>query len=277
MTDSMNENSLLFSVLAFGYAIAPLFSNRFFLKNSKTYFGLHLISYFLLILAIFFGMPQLNIVWIFFCGFGLILFYKTHRTILLQNYTWIGLFPFGFSLLSSVWFFCGTNQCYLLGYTETWSYYAAIHGCFIGWLFLSGIAHLSQNDKESIAYPILSLCIVILFLLIAFGIHGNPILKKIGVIGYSLLFPSSLLYSKRSFKKQNSSFKLLIECSLFFLCFSLLLALLNEFYIGFPKSFDGWPIMVILHGIINAIVVIPCFLGSLLFEEKTQNPIRHKF
>ncbi|MBM9546865.1 YndJ family transporter [Leptospira sp. 201903074] len=179
----------------------------------------------------------------------------------------MGLLPFGFSFLSAIWFYSGQNQYYLLGYNETWSYYAALHGCFIGWLFLSGIIFLSEKNNQSKINPIISLSIVFLFLLIAYGIYGNPILKKIGVIGYSFLMPFSLWYLGKFIQNQNFISQLLRRSSIVFLSFTLLLALLNEFYQGFPKFFYGYPFMIILHGCVNAFIVIPCFLGSLLFED----------
>nr|WP_232374086.1 YndJ family transporter [Leptospira chreensis] len=267
----MNENSLLLAVLTFGYGLAPFFTNRFFLKNSKIYSVFHFISFLLILLAIFFRIPKLTVVWPIFCGLGLVLFCKIQKTNFKQLQTWIGFLPFGFSLLSSLWFYCGQNECHLLGYNETWSYYAAIHGCFIGWLFLSGIISVSNHPEGSKKTLIESLGIVILFLLIALGIYGNPILKKIAVVGFSFLVPYTLWVATKEIRNQNRVSLILANCSRLFLCFTFLLALVHEFYIGFPKFIYGYPLMVILHGGINAFLVIPCFLFSLLFakEEST--------
>ncbi|TGK84651.1 hypothetical protein EHQ24_06575 [Leptospira noumeaensis] len=263
----MNENFLLLGILSFGYVIAPFFSNRFFLNQSKVYTRIHLVSITIMILAIYFRIPKLTFLWIIFCGYGFILFYKIHRNRFFQNYTYIKIFPLGFSLISAVWFFSGTNECSLLGYNSTWSYYAAIHSCFIGWLFLSGISFLFDKNKKSIIHPYIIITIVVLFLMIAFGIYGNPILKKIGVIGYSVLLPISIFESNLLFKNQNRTSKFLGWCSLFFLCLTFVLALCNEFYSGFPKYISGYPLMVFVHGMINAFLVIPCFLGSIWIRE----------
>ncbi|TGK91237.1 hypothetical protein EHQ30_13455 [Leptospira brenneri] len=263
----MIEIYLLRAVLIFGYIIGPFFTNHFFLKNRKIYSFFHIVSIIIIIFAILFRIPQLNIVWLFFCGFGIILLLKIHWSRLLQDYTWTKLIPLGFSFLSAIWFFSGSNHVNLLGYNEIWSYYAAIHGCFIGWLFLMGVTVLLERNPESKIYPILILCIVILFLMIAFGIFGNLVLKKMGVIGYSVLLPFSLIYRGQGIRCQNPISKYLFRCSFIFLCFTLLLALLHEFYSEFPKFIYGIPMMVLVHGSLNSIIVIPCFLGSLLMDE----------
>ncbi len=263
----MNEKYLLLFVLIFGYTIAPFFSNRLLLNHSRTYSIIHIISLIFIIIAILLNIPQLTILWPIFCCLGLFLFCKIRMACLFQGFTFIGLFPFGFSILSSIWFYCGINNYYLLGYNQTWSYYAALHGCFIGWLFLSGITFLSEKNKDSKMYPYLSLSIVIIFLLIAFGIFGSPIIKRIGVIGYSLLLPFSLWNANKLFQSQNFISISLARCSIFFLCFTLIFALLHEFYLGFPRYIYGYSLMVLLHGITNAFIVIPCFLSSLLLAE----------
>ncbi|MCW7471574.1 YndJ family transporter [Leptospira kanakyensis] len=268
----MYENFSLHGILCFGYLIAPFFTNQFFLNQSKVYTRFHLISITLVILAIYFRIPKLSFVWILFSGFGMILFYKIHRNVLFQFNTWIKFFPLGFSSISSVWFFCGTNECSLLGYNTTWSYYAAIHSCYIGWLFLSGVIFLFAKNQEQKTGHFIVLTIVILFLMIAFGIYGNPNLKKFGVIGYLFLLPFSLIHSNILFQNQNPISRILARSSLFFLCLTLLLATFNEFYIGFPKYILGYPLMVVFHGMINAFLVIPCFLGSILFREMKTVP-----
>ncbi|TGL85958.1 hypothetical protein EHQ68_09325 [Leptospira congkakensis] len=270
----MNENYFLLGLLSFGYLIAPYFSNRYFLNHSKVYTRFHLISFLLTILAIYFKIPILSIVWTSFCGFGLILFFQIHTNRLFQGFTWIGVFPMGFGFLSSIWFFCGTNEFNLLGYNRTWSYYAAIHSCYIGWLFLSGITFLSQRNQRSKTYLIISLTIVILFLMIAFGIYKSDLLKKVGVVGYLFLLPFSIIHSKILFQNKSSISRIMARCSLFFLSLTLILAFLNEFYLGFPKSIFGYPLMVMVHGSINSFIVIPCFLGSVAFaSSKIQNEI----
>lgn len=263
----MNENCILLVILSFGYLIAPFFSNRFFLFQSKIYKQVHLISFFLLLLAINCNIPKLTITWTFFSGFGIILFCRIYWKNLFLFHTWIKLVPLGFGFLSSIWFFCGMNECHLLGYQTTWSYYAAIHSCFIGWLFLSGISYLSARNLSTKIAIFFNLAIVIFFLIIAFGIYGNPFLKKLGVVGYSILLPVAILHSKILFQNPNRISQFLGRCSLFFLCLTFLIALFHEFYSDFPKYIFGFPLMVLVHGSINAFLVIPCFLGSIVFRE----------
>ncbi|MDF3819375.1 YndJ family transporter [Leptospira sp. 96542] len=263
----MDEKKILLLILTLGYTIAPYFSNRFFLQNSKFYFLSHIFALFLTLLGIILNLPLITGILPIFCGFGLVMFCKLKSKSLFQGFHFISIFPFVFSIISSTWFFCGMNQYKLLGYNDIWSFYAAVHGCFIGWLFLSGICFLSDKKRESKFLPILCLTIVILFFTIAIGIYQNILLKKIAVVGYSILFPISILYVEVIGNNKNFYSKSLLRISFCFLCFSFFLALLNEFWIEFPKLLGGIPNMVLFHGIINAVIVIPSFLGSLIIGE----------
>jgi hypothetical protein len=180
---------------------------------------------------------------------------------LFQNYTYLGVLPFGFSFVSTIWFVSGANHFYLLGFDQTWSLYASIHGCFIGWLFLSGLIYISKKNPNLKAIPFFILLIAIFFLVIAIGIYQSKVLKRIGVVSYCLLIPSVILYARTFLKKKVSKY-LLGFCFSLVLC-TLFLAICYEFQMIFSFDFQTYRLMTFLHGGINALVVVPLFLLAL--------------
>ncbi len=151
------------------------------------------------------------------------------------------------------------NDLHLLGYNRTWSFYAAIHGSFLGWMFVGCLAFLSKRIDSSKLY--LSGCYLtfIFFLFVAFGIDGTPYIKPIGVIGFSFIVPLFIGLYAFSLTKENRISRYLAALSFCSIVVSMALALLNEFWVGAPRMAFGIPIMVGAHGFLNAIVTIPCF------------------
>ena len=44
------------------------------------------------------------------------------------------------------------------------------------------------------------------------------------------------------------------------------MALANEFWGAFPRALAGLPTMVLTHGVLNAVVVVPAFYFALLAD-----------
>ncbi|TGL72118.1 hypothetical protein [Leptospira jelokensis] len=254
-------------VLCFGYTISPYVSNYFFLKNSKIYKQIYYPAIVSVFLSVWGILPQVSVLWLFYSSFGFFLYFKIHKKDILRNKHWLGLVPFLFSLVSATWFVCGTNDLYLLGYNKTWSFYASIHGCFIGWLFLSGICSLAiKNSKLQILTVFVGL-VLSLFLVIAIGIDQSGPFKKIGVIGYMVLFPVIALYILKVLKPKRSISKFFLWIHFFSILFSLCIAVGKEFSLFDVDHNNLQIIMHYLHGGINAFVVIPTCLFAIFSEE----------
>lgn len=266
----METNHFLSIVICFGYIIAPLLSNHFFLKNSKSYQWVHILSLIAVLISISGFQKMFSIVWFFFCGYGLYLYLHLHKTDLFQNKHWLGTIPFFFSLVSATWIVSGTNDFRLLGYDETWSYYAAIHGCFIGWYLLSGLCFLAIKHNHMNLLIVFIGMIVSFFFLIAIGIYQFGLFKKIGVIGYVVLFPTLVLYLYRVMDPKHNLSKIFLGISGFAVLISLGLAFGNEFFPSAPIYHIHQSNMVFVHGGINAFLVIPLLLGAILNEERNR-------
>jgi hypothetical protein len=170
-----------------------------------------------------------------------------------------------FSLISATWFFAGSNDLHLLGFDKAWSFYAALHGLFLGWMFVGCLAFLSATSKNKIY---LWSCYLVLacFLLVAFGINGVPIIKRVGLILLSLLIP--LVIARYFFEQRNRTSRIFLTVSLLGICFSMALAIMNEFWPEFPRVLFGIPTMVLAHGFLNAVVVVPCFYFGIVCSSK---------
>ncbi len=158
----------------------------------------------------------------------------------------------------------------LLGYDRLWSFYAALHGGFIGWMFVGCLAFLAQKKGSNRIYLIGCYLSFLFFLLVAFGIDGIPFIKRVGVIGFSVMIPVLIGYhalnSNRS-DRISLSLSLLSFCAIFL---SMSLALLNEFWTGFPRVLSGISTMVLTHGFLNVIVAVPCFFLAILRNIKVE-------
>lgn len=257
-------------ILCFGYTISPLVCNHFFLENSKLYKQFYYVALVSVFLSIGGYLPQLSFIWLFYCGFGLHLYINIHKKKRFINKHWLGLLPFLFSLISATWFVSGTNDFQLLGYDKTWSFYASIHGCFIGWLYLSGICYLAIKHRNLVLPTVFVGFISSLFLVIAIGIDQWGGLKKFGVIGYLILFPVIILYILNVLKPKLLFSKFLYLIHFISILFSLSIALGKELALFDLDQINSEFMMHFLHGGINAIVVIPSFLMAILNEEKNE-------
>lgn len=282
MAGFVTEQFLLGGLLLVAALFAPLMTNNFFLKQSRSYSMLHFIAVATVAIGVFTGFTILSVVWLLFCLVGVGLHLKNDFSQLfslksssseiatrLAPAIARGL-PFVFSLISAVWFVAGSLDLKLLGYNPTWSFYAALHGSFLGWLFVGCLAFLTKRNRANPAYLYGSFLIFVLFLMVALGIDGVPYLKRIGAIGLSVAVPGLIGLYTFSLDKRNRASRRLASLSLVSILFSMTLALLNEFWIISPKQIFGLPVMVLAHGLLNAVVAVPCFYLAIRFERSTK-------
>lgn len=258
---------LLNLFLGIAFVLAPLMTNHFFLNNSRTYSDAHKVALIILLIGAGFGLNYLAIVWPLFCVFGFVLYSAKQARPLFLIGNAANYIPFLFSLISATWFFAGVNDLHLLGYNRAWSFYAALHGSFLGWLFVGCLAFLSKRSKENRTYLYACYLSLLFFLFVAFGIDGIPYIKRIGVLGLSFMVPVLIgIYSFRLKGNQHYS-KILSTLSLCAIIASMALAILNEFWLSAPRVAFGIPIMVLAHGFLNAVITIPCFYLAIRFED----------
>jgi hypothetical protein len=104
------------------------------------------------------------------------------------------------------------------------------------------------------------------FLCVAFGIDGIPYLKRIGVVGLSLIVPFLIGFYTFNLKSVNRVSFLCAMLSLVSIAVTMVAALLNEFWAAAPRFALGLPTMVLVHGFMNAFLTIPCFFLAIRLE-----------
>lgn len=262
----MTELMLLNFFLCVSFILAPLMTNYFFLNNSQIYSHAHKIALIILLISATLNLNYLIGVWPIFCVFGFLLYLKNEYKCIFSIKGLTTCIPFLFSLISSIWFFAGVNDLQLLGYDRTWSFYAALHGSFLGWIFIGCLAFLSRRPNSNKFYTMGCYVSFIFFLFVAFGINGTPYLKRIGVVGFSLIVPLLIGLYIFNLKNENRPSRYLAVLSLVSIIITMTLAILNEFWIAVPRIAFGIPIMVFTHGAINAILTIPSFFLAIRLE-----------
>ncbi len=262
----MTEILVLNIALFIAFVLAPLMTKSFFLAGSKIYSDGHKASLMVLLGGALLNVNYTSIVWPLFCSYGFFLYLKSEYKLIFSVKGAAGCIPFIFSLISSVWFVAGVNNLQLLGYNKVWSYYAALHGCFLGWILTGCLAFLARRKNSSNIYLWGCYMSFLLFLFVAFGIDGVPYIKRIGVVGFSLMMPFVMGYYAINLKKANKLSMSLSWISIFSIILSMSLAVLNEFWAGFPKMISGVSTMVMTHGLINMFVAVPCFFLAIRLE-----------
>jgi len=259
MVDPMTEQCVLDGLLVATFALAPRMSNQLFLGNDPRYAAAHLVALLAVAVSLLLGSGFGAPIWAAFCVYGIGVFLHRRRRDLLSPAGFASGIPFAFSAISAVWFVAGANDLYLLGYPRSWSFYAALHGSVLGWLFVGCVAHLAQRPRAHPVYLTGCYLSFVLFLCVAFGIDGVPYLKRIGVVGFAVLLPTILLRYTLDVRHRGGAPFLLAIASLGGLVASMALALANEYWAAFPRVLLGQSTMVLAHGASNALVVVPCF------------------
>ncbi len=263
----MTELMILYFFLGIGFVLAPLMTNRFFLNNSKVYSTAHKVVLSLLLVGACLPVNHFAFMWPLFCVLGFILYLvrKDRPVFFVRN--WVHTIPFLFSLISATWFYAGVHDLQLLGYDRVWSFYAALHGIFLGWLFVGSLAFLSAGRELRRPYHFCCYLSFTFFLFVALGIDGIPHVKRLGVIGLSIMVPMVVgAHAFMSHKGQRSS-RWLSTLSFCSVIASMSLALLNEFWFSAPKLVHGIPLMVLGHGLLNSVISIPCFFLAVRAEQ----------
>lgn len=270
----MTELVFLNLFLGVAFVLAPLMTSRFFLSSSRLYLAAHKVALAVLFFGAILKLNYLAGVWPLFCALGLLLHLKNESKSGFSANVVASIIPFAFSLISAVWFFAGVNDLQLLGYGKAWSFYAALHGSYLGWMFVGCLALLSKRPNSSRLYLWGCYLSFIFFLCVAFGIDGIPYIKRVGVVGLSLLVPSLIGLYAFSLTEANKTSRYLAALSLLSIAASMALALLNEFWPALPRLAFGLPIMVIAHGFLNAMLAVPCFY--LAIRTETNQVLHHK-
>ncbi len=266
----MTELSFLIFLTIVAFVLAPVMTTNFFLKDSQAYSRLHAVALILLLIGGVLKINWMTAIWPLFCIFGFFHYLRQERWHIFSVRGLASCIPFVFSLISSAWFFAGTNDLHLLGYNINWSFYAALHGSILGWFFVGCLAYLSKKQNANKSYLFGCYLCLILFLLVAFGIDGIPYIKRVGVIGFSILVPFLIWLFTFNLNKENRLSFFFATISLFSIISSMTIAALNEFWPDFPKVVFGMPLMTLSHGFINALFTVPCFY--LAIRLATEDP-----
>jgi hypothetical protein len=260
----MTELDLLHLLLLCALVVAPRMTDRLFLQRSKIYSAAHAVALVILIVGAALNVRATAAVWPLFCALGLGLHLRNQGGRVLSARGVASCIPFVFSLVSATWLVAGSNDLQLLGYDRVWSYYAALHGAVLGWLFVGCTAYLATRHGGLYLWACyLSLP---LFLLVAFGIDGIPNLKRVGAVGLSLLVPIVIgRYALDARGRARRSFRFALV-SFFGVVAAMALALGNELWTRFPRVVFALPTMVLFHGCLNALLVAPGFYSAIAYD-----------
>jgi len=263
--DWLVEHRVLDVLVLVAYVLAPRMTAQFFLNTDRRYVIAHAVALVAVVVALF-GVAVAAPLWGIFCVGGFALHLQRSRASLLSLTGAASCVPFAFSIISAIWFVAGTNDLHLLGYNRAWSFYAVLHGSILGWLFLGSVAHLAVRHGQggrptsSTAHAIACLASFLLFLCVAFGIDGVPYIKRLGVVGFAVVVPAVI--GAFAFTARGAA-RWWALMSFAGIVASMALALANEFWVAFPRVLAGMPTMVLAHGALNALVVVPCFFFAV--------------
>lgn len=265
----MTELDLLRALLLLSLALAPLGTHRLLLPRVTWAAPAHAAAWVCAAVGLFSSLPALCGVWLLYClaSFGRFLSDRGAR--LRSGHELAGGVPFAFSVIASIWLVAGANDLRLLGYGAPFSYYAALHGNVLGWMLVGPLAVLAQREcPQRRIYLAAVFVSFVSFLLVAIGIDSYPPIKPVGVLGLTLAIPSAqLVFMGQAWRSSRAAF--LLAClSVFGLALTLVLAWQHE--LGRLSLGDvlGVRPMVSVHGLVNGVVVAPCFLLAVAWEAR---------
>lgn len=271
----MSELILLRVLLLLSMAVAPLGTHRVLLAlPSRGLAAAHVGALGCAAVGLFSPAPMLCVVWLLFCMASFALFLRSRVASWRSPKVLAACVPFLFSNIAAVWLVGGANDLHILGYGPHYSYYAALHGNVLGWILIGALAILADRDgpQRSIYVASVLACLVS-FVLIALGIDQLHALKAIGVVGLSVALPVSQLVFLASVRRRNRPAFICALVSLTGLVFTMVLAWRNELSMPVLPAALGIRGMVSLHGVINALVVAPCFLLAVTLDAAPSRPI----
>lgn len=264
----MTETDLLRGLLLLSLALAPLATHRFFLPPTRLSTTAHVLAFLCAAIGLF-SAPALCGVWLLYCAGSFAHYLWRHRTSLASLNVLVGCIPFVFSNIAALWLVGGANDLGILGYGPTFSFYASAHGNVLGWMSVGSIAMLAAQERpHQKLYVTTALLCFASFLLVAVGIDGVSGAKRVGVVGLSVAIPVAQLVFLRSVWKSHRGAFALACASFVGLVFTFVLAWQYELgALSFP-AFAGIRPMVALHGVVNGVVVAPCFLLAVALETR---------
>lgn len=248
--------------LGIAFILGPLANNRFILQ-SQIYSHLHIPAFLCAFFCLVFKWSFLSFIWFGYCIYGVIAFIVKNKSNLFSINTTLGLIPLVFSNTAAVWFVAGSNDFQMLGYNVNWSYYAALHGNFLGWIFTACLVYLAQKEFH-LSYKFGGIFILISFLMIALGIDGVPYLKRLGLLSLTVLIPMYILIFILNTKSPSKIYAII---SFLGILITMGFAIGHEFSILSTDTFLGARSMITIHGSINALISIPMFYIAIVKNE----------
>jgi YndJ-like protein len=264
----ISELSLLRVLLLLSMAVAPLGTHRFFFSAHSRARGIaHAVSLACAAMGLFSPAPILCVVWLLFCAVSFALFLRDRMASLREGRVLAACVPFLFSNVAAVWLVGGANDLGILGYGAQFSYYAALHGNVLGWMVVGALAVLADREGPARGvYLAAVLACFVSFLLIAIGIDQLRAVKPIGVVGLSVALPIAQLVFLRGARRRSRPAFALGCVSLGGLVLTMVLAWRNELSLPVLPDVLGVRAMVSVHGVLNALVVAPCFLLAVVLD-----------
>jgi hypothetical protein len=263
----MSELNLLRGLLLFSMIVGPFATECFFAAPSRLREAARVGAFVCAALGLFSPLPMLSIAWLLFCAASFALFLRSRAGSLRSPRVLASSVPFLFSNIAAVWLVAGTNDLELLGYGTHFSYYAALHGNVLGWIMIGSLAALADRDGPQRGLYLASMLVCFVsFLSIAIGIDQLRALKPIGVLGLSIALPIAQLAFLRSVWSRNLPAFVLGCVSFAGLVFTMVLAWGNELAMPLFQVVAGMRGMVSLHGVLNTLVVAPCFLLAVSLD-----------
>jgi hypothetical protein len=273
LTPNMSELTLLRVLLLLSMAVGSLGTHRVLLVRSRGLSAARVGALACAALGLFSPAPMLCVVWLLFCMASFALFLRSRVASWRSPYVLSACVPFLFSNIAAVWLVGGANDLHILGYGAHFSYYAALHGNVLGWILIGALAILADREgpQRSIYVASVLACLVS-FVLIALGIDQLRALKPIGVLGLSVALPVSQLVFLASVWRRNRPAFVCALVSFTGLVFTMVLAWRNELSMPVLPAALGIRAMVSVHGVLNALVIAPCFLLAVMLDAAPAKP-----
>ena len=265
----MSELDLLRGLLLLSMVVGPFATQRFVAAPSRLRAAAHVVAFACAAVGLFAPVPVLCVAWLLFCAASFALFLRSRAGSLRSPRVLAASVPFIFSNIAAVWLVGGANDLQFLGYGTHFSYYAALHGNVLGWILIGSLAILADRDvpQRGIYLTSVFVCLVS-FLAIAFGIDQLRALKPLGVLGLSIALPITQVVFVRSVWSRNPAAFVLGSISFAALVITMVLAWRNELSMPVFQVVAGIRGMVSVHGLLNTVVVAPCFLLAVLLDAR---------
>ena len=265
----MSELDVLHGLLLFSLGIGPLATQLGFGAPSRLRTAAHVGALACTAVGLLAPLPILCVAWLGFTATSFAVFLRPRLRSLLSLRVFVASVPFVFSNIAAVWLVSGANDLHLLGYDVHFSYYAALHGNVLGWIVIGTLAALADRDgPHRRIYRAAVLVCLGSFLAIAFGIDQLRALKPIGVVGLSIAIPISQLVFLRGVWSRHRPAFVVGGVGLAGLAFTMLLAWRAELWLPDLLALAGIRGMVSVHGVLNTVLVAPCFLLAVSLDAR---------